>query len=79
MQEHFWWLSYGEDVFRSLTAQGIAVFLDCLHTFSESMPHTLRTLYTNQKNIHTMGKTPQFSCKLKLHIQNNVTSSQNAI
>ncbi len=26
-----------------------------------------------------MGKTPQFSCKMKLYIQNNVISSQNGI
>ena len=26
-----------------------------------------------------MGKTPQFSCKMKLYIQNNVMSSQNGI
>lgn len=31
------------------------------------------------KNTHTMGKTPQFSCKMKLYIQNNVLSSQNGI
>ena len=30
------------------------VFLDCLHAFSESMPHTLRTLHTNKKKkTHT--------------------------
>ncbi len=26
-----------------------------------------------------MGKTPQFSCKMKLYSQNNVISSQNGI
>ncbi len=26
-----------------------------------------------------MGKTPQFSCKMKLYFQNNVISSQNGI
>ncbi|XP_062420848.1 CD226 antigen isoform X4 [Pungitius pungitius] len=31
------------------------------------------------KNTHTMGKTPQYSCKIKLYIQNNVISSQNGI
>ncbi len=31
------------------------------------------------KKTHTMGKTPQFSCKMKLYIQNNVISSQNGI
>ncbi len=49
------------------------VFLNCLHTFSESMPHILRTLHTNPK------KKPQFSCKMKLYIPNNVISSQNGI
>ena len=29
------------------------------------------------KITHTTGKTPQFSCKMKLYIQNNVISSQN--
>ncbi len=34
------------------------VFLNCLHTFSESMPHILRTLYTQiQKNTHN-GQNP---------------------
>ncbi len=49
----------------------ITVFLNCLHTFSESMPHILRTLHTNPKK-NTLGKTSQFSCKMKLYIQNNV-------
>jgi len=35
------------------------VFLDCLHTFSESMPHTLRTLHTKHTHTHTHnGKNP---------------------
>ncbi len=62
-----------------MCAFSITVFLNCLHTFSESMPHILRTLHTNPKKTHTMGKTPQFSCKMKLYIQNNVISSQNGI
>ncbi len=56
----------------------VTVFLNCLHTFSESMPHILRTLHTIQKNTQ-WAKTPQFSCKMKLYIQNNVISSQNGI
>ena len=32
-------------------------FFDCLHTFSESMPHTLKTLHTNQKT-HTQWAKP---------------------
>ena len=39
---------------------------------------TLLELYT-QNNTNTMSKTPQFSCKMKLYIQNNVISSQNGI
>ena len=35
----------------------ITVFLDCLHTFSESMPHVLRTLHTNPK-LHTQWAKP---------------------
>ena len=31
------------------------------------------------KITHTMGKTPQFSCKMKHYIQNNVISSRNGI
>lgn len=47
----------------------ITVLLNCFYTFSESMPHFLRTLHTN-KNTHThkVGKTPQFCCKMKLYI-----------
>lgn len=57
----------------------ITVFLSCSHTFSESMPHTLRTLHTNQKTL-TMGKTPLFSRKNEMFkIQNSVMSSQNGI
>lgn len=32
-------------------------FLDSLNTFSESMPHILRTLHTNQKT-HTQWAKP---------------------
>ena len=31
----------------------VTVCLDCLHTFSESVPHTLRSLHTNHKKTHT--------------------------
>ncbi len=37
----------------------ITVVLNCLHRFSESMPHILRTLHTNPKNIHN-GQNPSF-------------------
>jgi len=35
----------------------LTVFLDCLHTFSERMPHILRTLHTNLK-AHTQLAKP---------------------
>ncbi len=41
----------------SLLCLTITVFLNCLQTFSESMPHILRTLHTNTKK-HTQWAKP---------------------
>src|SRR4029434_4864797 len=54
----------------------ITVFLDCLHTFFESMPRFLKTLNTNPKTTHTKCKTLYISCKRQLCFQNSIMSPQ---
>src|SRR4029434_7613476 len=50
------------------------VFLNCSHTFFESMPRFLKTLNTNPKTTHTKCKTLYISCKRQLCFQNSIMS-----
>jgi len=42
--------------FRFTYLASFTVFLDCLHIFSERMPHILRTLHTNLKTLTQLAK-----------------------
>ncbi len=48
------------------------------HIFWKHASYSQNSTHKSKKT-HTMGKTPQFSCKMKLYIQNNFISSQNGI
>ena len=55
-------------------------FFSIVYTYFLKACLILSELYTqHQKTTHTMSKTPQFYCKMKLYIHNNVISSQNGI
>ncbi len=53
----------------------ITVFLNCLHTFSESMPHILRTLHTNPKK-HTQWAKPLNSPEISFFQNETLHSKQ---
>jgi len=71
MQPNDNWICVSDLHLQVCMLKGITVFLGRLHTFSERMPL--------HKQILNKTHTPQFSCKMKLYIQNNVISAQNCI